>query len=266
MIDNHVYRQFAWNTIIVIESLPQKERTGQELVNSILGRRAEQHGFLCGYCNVYSAEDFIGALEEVKSGAKEDGFLPIIHIEAHGSNQGLEMESGEVITWNILGLHLRHINTLTKNNLLVVLGACYGIEIWQQITVITRAPFWGVLAPLEKVSEATAHESFVNFYEKITDPKFDDFVEAVRAMNQFIDPPVFQFIDSQELFDLAWKSFKEEFDTEQKINLMVDYLIENGNVHPSVDKVQLRNYWIQIFKLGDEGKHHVFNFYMMLDK
>lgn len=257
-----VHKQFAWNCIVVIESLPKEERTGQELVNSMLRWRAEQYGFRVGYASVYGREDFIQALEQVVEDSKTYGLLPILHIEAHGSTEGLKMESGETVPWVEFANRLRDLNIITHNNLLVILASCYATEIYTIISVLFRAPFWGALAPVEKVSVEAIQVGFYDFYEKMINSR--DFVDAVCALNQYGEP-TFQFINAEELFHEAWDSYRSQ-ETIDSLNSFVDYLVENGNISPRQTPELIRDSLISGFYEGEKAKPRFFRFYMMLDE
>lgn len=51
-------------------------------------------------------------------------YTPILHIEAHGSAEGLALADGSHLSWTELSFTLRCCNIATRNNLLVVLAAC----------------------------------------------------------------------------------------------------------------------------------------------
>src|SRR4051812_4378573 len=49
----------------------------------------------------------VGLTEEMQAHA---GLLPIVHLSAHGDENGIQLSTGEVITWNELREYLRPIN------------------------------------------------------------------------------------------------------------------------------------------------------------
>jgi hypothetical protein len=256
-------RQFAWNSIVVIESMPEGERTGEELVKSILRWRAEQYGFVVLYAFAHSREDFIELLKEISSRAETNGLMPIIHIEAHGMIDGLKVESGETVSWAYMNKHFQDINRATKNNLLLVFASCYATEVCSLINVLFRAPFWGALAPVGKVSAGDIQVGFVDFYEKLIGGS-QDFVEAVCALNQYSDEPPFEFIDSEAIFHIAWDDYLSKSSLEY-INDWVDFLIENKNVSPNQDIESWREELINRLYEGEAAKTKFYRFYMMLD-
>ena len=77
----------------------------------------------------------------------------------------------------------------TRNNLTVTVASCFGILIFQGIEPANRAPFYGLIAPIEKVSPEEIAVGFHLLFERIirTD-QFDEAVIALRANTQGVMP------------------------------------------------------------------------------
>jgi len=65
----------------------------------------------------------IGLVEAV---GQVPGCIPILHISAHGSSNGIQLSSGEVIQWHLLKDFLRPINNSLNSFLIVCMSSCEG--------------------------------------------------------------------------------------------------------------------------------------------
>lgn len=54
------------------------------------------------------------------------GLCPVIHISAHGSQDGIQLTDGEIVTWSELRRWLLPINKALNGLLLVCMSSCYG--------------------------------------------------------------------------------------------------------------------------------------------
>jgi hypothetical protein len=249
-----------WNSIVVIESLSSAEKTGQELFDSKLARRCLQHGYQVAYVNVVDKSELFAALSAVKDSILE-GHLPVLHFEMHGNSNGLELESDELVSWFELGNYLRVINTAMNNTLVVVLAACFGIEIGTQVMPMFRAPFRCAVAPMEAVSRGVIEEGFDDFYDML--PR--SLPDAIRALNNYSDDSAFRYLDITELFDLAWTQAKELYNSPGRVNELVDYMLEIGFLNPGDNEDVIRQSWLACLLGGEKMKWGVYRYFMMAE-
>jgi len=256
-------RETIINYVLVIESLTERERTGKDLFDDILARRALQHNYGCGYAYAASKMDFLQALQEVYFHVIHNGMIPLLHIEAHGNENGLKLADNSFISWNEIGYHLRNINVALKNNLILVLGACYGLHISSQIIPIFPAPFRVVVGPYEEVSKEAVQTGFEAFYEKFVNREcVDTLNEMIASLNEGFYP-AFHFIDSEVMFESSWDFYCKELSTREAINDAVDFMVINGNLLPEVDPSILKETFARGFLGNQEGKGDLFNHFMM---
>lgn len=129
-----------------------------------------------------------------------------MHIEAHGNKTGLKLADEKDIDWQELKAPLSNLNIATQNNLLIVLGACYGADISSMILPYDRAPCWGLIAPTEEMDAGPMFDSFHAFYSKLLET-YESY-EAIKALNELIKPPAHYFMTTSEmLFEEAFKSY-----------------------------------------------------------
>ena len=73
-----------------------------------------------------------------------DGFMPLLHFECHGSEDGFELSDGSFIEWAKLKEPLTQLNIVTGLNLMVCVAACTGGALLKVVTALDRAPLWVV--------------------------------------------------------------------------------------------------------------------------
>ena len=118
----------------------------------------ELHGWMEGhkpgwseYVDCPSKEAFFQSLARLTANTNTDGDFPVLHIESHGDEHGLEGPGG-VIAWEELTHHLAALNEATKCNLLVVIAACTGFSALLALTQGPRAPAVVIVGPAAELS------------------------------------------------------------------------------------------------------------------
>lgn len=158
---------FYFNKIKIIESLtPDDPKTGQKLYETISIQEYKYGDLEVGIEKVDGKRGFKRALSNAHEEARR-GKFPILHIDAHGDKSGVELASGERVEWDWLGGELKKINVATRLNLVVALAACRGGYLASKAHPPQRAPFFGLIAPLEKIYPDPLQESFYYLYEEL---------------------------------------------------------------------------------------------------
>ncbi len=98
--------------IIVIQSLKENERkTGDELQKDILQYKKYLHeDSFVEFYNVTTVKEFIKTLEKIQK-TMSKGEIFSLHLETHGSEDGIHLSSGECVTWKQFFDNIRPINT-----------------------------------------------------------------------------------------------------------------------------------------------------------
>lgn len=174
-----------FDSIHVIESLRCSDRkTGSELVSNVLWPivvskkldiRVELHVPI-------TKDQFVHTLIEIAAESRSRRGSPILHIEAHGDEAGIQVSSYERISWTELKAALTEINTLSQLNLLVVMVACKGAHLVRILWPTDRAPVWALIGPTKDITEEDAHTDFASFYNEFL-TTFDGRA-ALEALNQ----------------------------------------------------------------------------------
>jgi hypothetical protein len=174
-----------FDSIHIIESLRQTDlRTGSELVTNVLqpivaskklNIRVELHA-------PTTKDQFVHTLWKIAAESRDRGSSPILHIEVHGGESGIQVSSCECISWTELKTALTEINTVSRLNLLVVMAACKGAHLVRILWPTDRAPVWALIGPTEDITEENVHTDFTSFYNEFL-TKFDGRA-ALEALNQ----------------------------------------------------------------------------------
>ena len=147
---------FNFNKIYVIESLDSKveRQTGKELYEDLLKwKEFEFEGKLeTELIQIQDRNDFFASFERIKGECLNFKRIPILHLEIHGNNNGLVLQSGEIINWIELYEYLISINFIIGNNLFLTLAVCYGANIISIIRPNKPAPFYGFIGSFREIT------------------------------------------------------------------------------------------------------------------
>lgn len=100
------------------------------------------------------------------------GWKPIIHIEGHASESGLELRRGleasyPVVPWAVLVDRFRRINVASGFNLGIFVAACEGIEALRPMNFKKAAPYMFLVAPEVVVRADVVRAPAEGFYQII---------------------------------------------------------------------------------------------------
>lgn len=106
------------------------------------------------------AETFYKIYNEI-----EDGELITLQIETHGCEDGVDLASGELVTWKeFLGI-IRPINEKMLNLLLVCMSMCYGGALISQFEPEKRAPYRVFIGTGDTIKPQVLLDGFNAFYD-----------------------------------------------------------------------------------------------------
>src|SRR5690348_6591090 len=99
---------FQTGAIHIIESLPPGElRTGERLRDVVEPLAQTTTPAIDVYFSrPQTRDDFLGQLANIGDVTANTGRLPLVHIEAHGTGEGLELARGDQVTWSELKVPL----------------------------------------------------------------------------------------------------------------------------------------------------------------
>lgn len=116
--------------------------------------------------SVQTKVEMVSILKSLKDRAS-DGLRPILHFDCHGSEYGLLINSKELLEWEYLSVLLRQINVETKNNLICVFAACFGLNFGKALSLSDPTPWYIMIAPENEISVGALEEKTRPFYETL---------------------------------------------------------------------------------------------------
>lgn len=179
-----LYRTEAvFNSVYVLESLrPGDLKTGAQLFDELIFPRAVRMGIEAEYKPVHSRRDLISVIRLILSATAHSNHRPIIHLETHGTEEGIQLADGEVVPWRSIIPLLREINLASENNLIVVAMACRGWYLTGSLLPSERAPLFMLVGPPEIVSAGDLAQATRRFYGGVlTDLEVNS---GLNAMNE----------------------------------------------------------------------------------
>lgn len=168
--------------IVVIQSLPKDDlQTGIVLCDEILKykhyQKFDTNYFLWQFAPKDKSE-FVFALHNILE-KMEPGMIFTLHIESHGTDEGIVCANGEILSWHEFHTLIRPINVKMFHLLVVVLAMCYGGAIISTIEPEKRAPYKACISSYREVSVDEVARGFSAFYSSYTSP-----LDIVRGVNE----------------------------------------------------------------------------------
>jgi hypothetical protein len=161
----------------IVEWLPAGERlTGQNLHDWMKEQRPGWSAYFpCG-----NKSEVIAAIARATKCAQGSEMIPVLHLESHGGDEGLEGPDGkgskEFLTWDDLTEPLQQLNLATRCNLVVVVAACIGFAGVQAFRRGPRAPAVALVGPDAVVAPTNLEWGTKEFYRRWMDenPRLSD--------------------------------------------------------------------------------------------
>lgn len=237
---------FNFNKIYVIESLDSsKERqTGKDLFDDLLRWKAFEYDgkLMTELIQVFNRTDFFSALNHILNEARNKKYKPIIHLELHGSSEGICTQNGEFINWHELYCYLSDINLATGNNLFLTLGICYGAYLMSQIKLAKPAPFFGFIGSFFELESEDILIRYNEFYKEFLSTfNFYNSIQKLFNANPNVKAD-YKLITSEETFRDVYANYLQENCSTEGIKKRVDQMINEGAVSNINSRQQKRKF------------------------
>ena len=114
--------------VFVIESPSAVDLYHRRSEGEIIRQAVELNQIPCIVRTAISLEAFDACLKIGLSDAMKSmpGFVPLLHISAHGNSNGIVLSNGYQISWHELRAHLRPLNEALAGTLIVCMSSCEG--------------------------------------------------------------------------------------------------------------------------------------------
>lgn len=133
----------------------------------------------------------------------ENGELVTLQIETHGCEEGIELTSGELVTWKEFFGSIRPINEKMLNLLLVCMSMCYGGALITHFEPEKRAPYRAFIGVGSTIKAGVLLDGFSAFYENYHN-LLDSFAAYEAMKDATIDVDTgrspFWFMSSEDVF------------------------------------------------------------------
>jgi len=221
-MDYTKYNNFS--SVYVIEFLKDRNlRTGRDLYEScILPLGQIKENLYTNLTQPKSKSEFFDILSKIVDDCRANSRGPILHIEAHGNDDGIANDilvqtADQIISWSELKPFLCHLNEISGLNLLVIMAACNGLNLTKVVQLTDRAPVWGIIGPEVNIEAGEILEGFKEFYKEL----FESY-DGRKALNMLNKSPDvsdwhFKFLNSEFFFMYVYKNYLETLCTEDAL-------------------------------------------------
>lgn len=160
--------EYPYNTIYVIESLAASEiHTGTKLHELIKNFEFKYSGVKTFLKSPDTKTELFEVLFLINNSVQNNNCLPLIHLEIHGNQLGVECANKDFITWEELFPYFTEINIKLRNTLIITTGICHGAFFYFDIDINKPAPFFTLISSIEKVSNEIILSSYEKFYMEL---------------------------------------------------------------------------------------------------
>ncbi|HHL41519.1 MAG TPA: hypothetical protein ENJ36_02530, partial [Candidatus Bathyarchaeota archaeon] len=206
-----------FNKVSIVESLNDSDqKTGQQLAHDLeLLEIFHDKGIAVECIQISKPEELLLHIQSLTNDAECHGIYPVLQIEAHGSEdkKSLVLTDGS-IRWDELEPYFRELNLATKCNLLIVMATCFGIHSSSIISLLDRAPFWGVIGPEYKISSPVILSSLTKLYTALYTEQ-----NLLDALKLSPDEAELKFITCEWFFVSAYKYYVNNLCNDQALRL-----------------------------------------------
>lgn len=222
----------AFHEIIILDSIPEGDLNTADLLFEHLDNSAHElkNYMEVQYKEVKSSSEFIEVVNSIRERVLDCGKTPLLHIECHGSEDGLQFADGSCLSWLEMQGPLALLNASTGFNLIVVVAACEGFQILNTIDPKCAAPAWGFIGPTQPVSPTQILDAYKPFYREIIG--YEDPVAALEALRASTSEKIFSTTTTIGLFKKSWKRLEENYIAGDKLFKWAEDLSKKTNDLP----------------------------------
>jgi len=228
-------RKFRFNKLYIIESLELNEKkTGTELHDDLIRWKVFDNDKLSTELIIVNSKKcFFSTLKKIQEECATEDKYPMIHFEIHGSeNQdGLILNSGELIKWMELYDDLVSLNKKIGNNLFITMAVCHGAFLMELIKIDKPAPYWGIIGSFDKIETNDLLIRYNQFYDEFfTSFDLEKSIERLKKANKEI-PAKYRYINSEETFEKVYNDYLEEKFSNEAIKKRANDTIKEENLN-----------------------------------
>jgi hypothetical protein len=197
---------FLAETIEIVNSIPESEKqTARWVYEDAKDVQYHQETAQCAinYSYVSSAHELFVLLMQLAERAASRGDWPLLHLESHGSQQGLTLANGNFVSWVHIEPFLNRLNRATRNHLFIVVGACWGFHgIKAMVGHADHSASLRLLAgPAGETTSGDIEEAMKCFYRALLKGGSIGDAETAARFRE----PTFRVYSAEQAFIRGWK-------------------------------------------------------------
>ena len=178
---------------------------------------------------IATQQELFDRLAAIATDVRDRARVPILHLETHGSPRGLQLASGEFVTWDHLRPALTDINIGARLNLFVMVAACDGLDLLTILRPTHRATARIIIGPNRTLTDGEVERANLAFYTTLFE--MSDGIAAYNAMNDAIEAPsetrkeLFTTMSAEVMFYSVMRGYFRKYGSEAQIAARVEGLI-----------------------------------------
>ena len=218
ILDVPATRSSFFDSVFLIEGLAPHERpTGRELFDGTLVPLAEQfEHFTIEYRQAKSSTELSALVQDELLPHAQAGHAPILHIESHGTEEGLVLPQ-DFVSWDDVRGLLTEVNRACQMNLVVVVAACHGGKLVSRLLPTHRAFAWAVIGPFAQDIPSSILRRTQNLYRTLLSAF--DWHAVGRALNA-PDPEgfgLYEVVPAERMFRMVVRRYIKDACTPQAL-------------------------------------------------
>lgn len=223
-----------FNQILIVDSLPEGQINTAARLFADVRDWARIIGEVPHIANVRvsSGTEFLDLLARLADQASRYPYVPLLHIECHGREEGLEFSDKSKLTWSDMKPSFVALNVATRLSLIVVVAACHGGAIASFVRAEQRAPFWAFLAPKQKIVAGDLEEALSAFYQALLMTKSSE--RAMGALRATRAGHNFWQLSAQTIYRLIVEGYEERHANDEEVRRLAIRLLAQAARHDAV--------------------------------
>ncbi len=170
--------------VFVVESPSAVDLYHRRSEGDVIRQAVELNGIPCVHKTAISLQAFDACLKIGLSEAMNSlkGYIPILHISAHGDGEGIQLSDGHTMGWNTLREYLRPVNRALGGSLVVSMSSCEGY-MGVRMAMYPEdpdLPYYALVGCGSKPTWAETAVAFATFYHQLC--RGEHISVAVEAM------------------------------------------------------------------------------------
>ena len=206
-----------FNSVVILDSIPTGElNTAQRLHEDLkVIAVSKTHAPGITYAKVETKEKLFMCINKLINYVQQNGVLPMIHLDAHGCEDGIQLADNSQLSWTRLNDVLVPLNIAMKLNLMLVLGSCYGGTFVKAMSITDRAPVWGLIGPTRVISAGLIEDDFGEFYRTFFYTLSTS--KALEVLNSKASENLYYRTTAINFFYEVWKRYKKDYCSPDKL-------------------------------------------------